>query len=164
MGQLWLDHLHCIHDSANTSQSPVTLSSLRDRVRLIHALKSATLPIHSHYFHPDLDGFLHKATIQSLDTYIAHYLPLIMHSISQASTTSPPVMPYPVGGTTMTSASVPPTSACPHPPEANSNSDILHPSLEETPHRKRNRRRQLARVLQALRDWAGRRQSQSKLS
>ena len=49
LSQLWLDHLATIHNTIKTTQSPVTLQSLRARSRLIHGLKPATLPIHSQY-------------------------------------------------------------------------------------------------------------------
>jgi len=40
LGQLWLDHLSTIHETEKSTQSPVTLASLRDsRVRLIQALQ-----------------------------------------------------------------------------------------------------------------------------
>jgi hypothetical protein len=86
LGRAWLDHLATVHQTASLHQSPVTLSSLQDRVRLIHALRhSETLPIHHHYFHDDLESVLKKATIQSLTTYIQHYLPVIMRSINLRS-------------------------------------------------------------------------------
>ena len=82
LGRLWLAHLAIVHEKKTKPfNSPVTLQSLKDQVRLIHALQPATLPCHSHYFHEDIEGVLHKATIQSLRTYIEHYLPCITRSI-----------------------------------------------------------------------------------
>ena len=81
LSRLWLDHLKTIHDHTKTTQSPVTLASLKDQVWLIHARQPETLPIHQHYFHADLEAFLQKATIQSLQLYIQHYLPVIKRRI-----------------------------------------------------------------------------------
>jgi hypothetical protein len=178
LGNIWLDHLKTIHESERTRVSPVTLASLRDHVRLIHALKPQAQSIHSHYFHDDIEGFLQKANIQSMRTYITHYLQPIMSSIQKASeestsstqhsswsslpqaldTPSPERPPQHV----RTSASRPanilrsPTSH-PTPQEHHT----LHPALEETPHRKRARRRIFSQAIRALSAWARRRTSSS---
>ena len=163
VGQLWLDHLATIHETTKSTQSPITLESLRSRVRLIHALRPHTLPIHAHYFPSNLDGFLQKATIQSLTSYITHYLPPIEHSINTARSaaasaietrpecpTPAPQSPTSGVGTSPSSTPSPLINLSVHPPTS-------HPAMEETPHRKRNRRRRFTRVLQALTTWARRR-------
>jgi hypothetical protein len=140
LGKLWLDHLKIIHETATKSQSPVTLESLRTRIRLIHELQTQAQPYHSHYFQDDLDGFLQKSTIQSMTTYITQYLPPIIASIQsrQDAMSVYAFLPIPV----------PPPSA----PESSAHQftpgtlpisplshDTLHPAQEESPHRKRNR-------------------------
>ncbi len=161
LGQAWLDHLNTIHATDKTPQSPVTLASLRDRIRLIYALKPNTLPIHAHFFHPDLEDFLAKGTIQSFTSYITHYLPAILHSVAAARSldTTPPI-----------NNSTPPPRQCPNPqrnpipvnpPAAplTERPDLVtpHPAMEEPPHRKRARRRTFHRVLWSLLLWARRR-------
>ena len=124
LGRAWIDHLDTVHQKSKCTTSPVTLESLKDRVRLIHAMKPETLRIHHHYFHDDLDAVLHKATIQSLQTYIQHYLPAIIRSIDlrhaqQINSQAPVITPNIPGPT--------------HLP--------LHHAQEEPPHRKHSRRR-----------------------
>jgi hypothetical protein len=80
VGQLWLNHLATIHETAKTTQSPVTIASLRDCVRLIHALQADTLPIHAHYFHSDLEGFLAKS---SLSTPTSRIICPLYYTVSQ---------------------------------------------------------------------------------
>ena len=161
LGKLWLDHLQTIHQSERTRESPVTLQSMRDHVRLIHALKPQTQPIHSHYFHDDIEAFLQKSTIQSLRTYIHHYLPTIMSSIKLAGGTLPQPQHLPNAPCTP-ERSAPTSLSIPHAPIVSGTlpaltHTTLHPALEETPHRKSTRRRVFSRVLRALRAWARRR-------
>ena len=178
VGQLWLDHLTTIHETAKSTQSPVTLASLRERVRLIHALQPNTLPIHAHYFHSDLDDFLEKATIQSLTSYTTHYLPAILRSLKLARSTTthdhsdnitcPLHTPLtsPLTSPTHQPRQSPPNSPShstsspfqsPSSPIDTPTASTTHPAMEETPHRKRNRRRIFIRTLQVLRTWARRR-------
>jgi hypothetical protein len=134
LGRAWLDHLDTIHQKSKCAQSPVTLESLQTRVRLIHAMKSETLRIHHHYFHEDLDRVLQKATIQSLQTYIQHYLLAILQSINQRSDQQKTLkIPSPLG------SPIPPSPRSNHVP-------ILrqlrpHSAQEEPSHRKHSRRR-----------------------
>ncbi len=203
VGQLWIDHLAAIHETAKTSQSPVTpLSSLQDRVRLIHLLKPSTLPIHAHYFHSDLDSFLSKATIHSLNSYITHYLPAIQHSIALKQSTAthtspaPPSVPGTSPGPPQRTPSIPrnppsvpshspplharlPTQPLPDQPPTpqrpstprhlttmstiptTAHTIAPHPATEEPPHRKRNRRRTVSRVIEAVRKWVNSRRASS---
>ena len=174
LGNLWLDHLQTIHDTQRTRTSPVTLASLRAQVRLIHALKAQTQPIHAHYFHDDIDEYLHKSTIQSLQTYIQHYLPPILTSIKQATAATdtqtsshnsqarsvnslPQSLPDNTTRHGFQHTTVQPTVDPPPPFVPPQVTTTQHHALEETPHRKRTRRRTVSRVLRALRNWARRR-------
>ena len=165
IGQLWLDHLATIHETTKSTQSPITLESLRSRVRLIHALQPHTLPIHAHYFPSNLDAFLQKATIQSLNSYITHYLPPIEHSLKiarsaamSAAETSPACpTPAPQSPTTDSDECTSPSSNPSPSIHLYVHSPTSHPAMEEPTHRKRNRRRRFTRVLQALTTWARRR-------
>ena len=176
LGRLWLDHLQTVHEQNKTKQSPVTLSSLKNRVRLIHALKPETLPIHHHYFHDDVENILHNATIQSLQTYIQHYLPIIMKSIQRRHeeivelTTIERILlavPQRVPAGLLSALEGPQSTTqdttlhdIPHGDHSTSNDpvynlshplhDTTHPAQEETPHRKHRRRRILRMMRQAL--------------
>ena len=154
MSRLWLDHLKTIHESSTTKQSPVTLSSLRTRVRRIHKLKHIAHPDHAHYFHDNIDEFIEKSTIQSLETYITHYLPPILSSI-QLAKESDRLPPTDLSPKTPPSPPIPTFVTIPTIIPSSNTSTTLHPSQEETPHRERTRRRLFSRVFQALRTWAG---------
>ena len=96
LSRAWLDHLAIVHEKqTKPTNSPVTLQSLKDRVRLIHALKAEVLPCHQHYFHDNIESVLQKATSSSLQKYIQHYLPCILRSIQTRQSTShhPPFCP-----------------------------------------------------------------------
>ena len=154
MSRLWLDHLKTIHESSTTKQSPVTLSSLRTRVRLIHELKHIAHPNHAHYFHDNIDEFIEKSAIQSLETYITHYLPLILSSSIQQTKETEQLPPNDASSTTPPSHTIPTFITIRTILPSSTTSPTLHPSQEETPHRKRTRRRLFSRVFQALRTWA----------
>ena len=127
LGTLWIRHLETIHDKAKSHVSPVSLDAMRNRVRMIHSLKARTLPMHSHYFHDDVETYLQGATLQSMTTYVHHYFPVI-----QASLTT--------GSNLYATESI----QHPHP--------VVHHQVEEPSHRKRNRRRTLLqRIAEAIR-------------
>jgi hypothetical protein len=182
-------------------QSPLHLSRT-ELLRLIHLLKPSTLPIHAHYFHSDLDSFLSKATIHSLNSYITHYLPAIQHSIALKHSSTTPTSPAPPSELRMSPGPPQRTpSLLRSPPPAPSHSPPLHarlttqplpdqtptpqrpstyrpltttstisttaqpiaphPATEEPPHRKRNRRRTVSRVIEAVRKWVNSRRASS---
>jgi hypothetical protein len=131
----------------------VTLSDLRNQVRTIHLLKEKTLPIYHHYFHRDLEGYLAKATIHSLQTYIDHYLPAIEFSIQQSEDINNGHSQFDIGSIITVSANdVATPNTLPTTPE-NPPPHTLHDSLEEPSHRKRKRRKILSRLARAIREW-----------
>jgi len=147
LSRAWLDHLAIVHEKqSKPTHSPVTLQSLKDRVRLIHALKPETLPIHRHYFHEDLDSVLTKATNQSLQTYIQHYLPCITRSIRQRHTgsrgsSSTQSTPPPPMHQSQHPPPHPPEHALISPPSATPSRHSTHPAQEEPTHRRHSRNR-----------------------
>ena len=142
LSKLWLDHLAIIHEKkSKPTRSPVTLQSLKDRVRLIHALKPETLPIHRHYFHEDIDDVLQKATTQSLQTYIEHYLPCILQSIKQRKLQCSPQLPPDHPTSDIHSSVNNPHFDTPCPNTASRNPHSPHPAQEEPTHRRHSRNR-----------------------
>ena len=135
-----------------TTQSPVTLASLKDQVRLIHALQPETLLIHQHYFHANLEAFLQKATIQSLQLYIQHYLPVIKRSIR--------ICPDSLHEESVNDEhyELPPVDSNLPSSVAHGQCPIIatHPAQAEPSHRKCNRPRILQRMRQVLIDWSQR--------
>jgi hypothetical protein len=165
LSQAWLDHLRTIHQANESTQSPVTLNDLRNQVRTIHLLKEKTLPIFHHYFHRDLEGYLAKANIKSLQMYIDHYLPAIELSIQRSDdlyttcATTPhnlasPV-PLPAAGASAATLATIPTAIVPPPShQSQLQPQELHKSTEEPSHRKRNCRRILTRIVRTIRKWS----------
>ena len=148
LSRAWLDHLAIIHEKKTTPlKSPVTLQSLKDRVRLIHALQPEALSCHQHYFHDDIESVLAKATSQSLQKYIQHYLPCIMRSIRQRQRrhhqppSSPPLDPHHTHN--IPSSAHQPASASHRAPTYDKHPDhhATHPAQEEPPHRRHSRDR-----------------------
>jgi hypothetical protein len=137
LSKLWIDHLATIHQTQHTTQSPITRQDLSNRVRRLHALKDRTLPGHAHYFHDDVDAFIAKAGIFSLQSYINHYTPIINASIQD-------------------SRNLPPTVA------RRAAVSISHHAMEEPTHRKRNRRRLLMAIVQTIRSWTNYRSTRSQ--
>ena len=141
LSRAWLHHLDIIHQKSQCRQSPVTLASLKDRVRLIHALQPHTPSTHHHYFHEDLDSVLEKATIQSLQSYIQHYLPAIMRSLPNRHAQHPtllPQSPSPANPSDISTTTFLGSSTHPSPFQTIHQS---HPAQEEPAHRKHSRRR-----------------------
>ena len=139
LGQLWLNHLSTIHQTDKTIHSPVTLDDLRNHIRHLHHQRTRTLPIHQHYFIPDVEVYLAKASKASMQSYIDHYEPIIRASIQD--TTHHPLSTTPII----------PHSPSPH--QSVEASTRPHPAMEEPQHRKRNRRRLLTRIAQSIRLW-----------
>jgi hypothetical protein len=117
-----------IHEKANNTRiSPVSLEAMGNRVRMVHSLKERTFPIHSHYFHDDIEGYLQDATLQSMTTYVDHYYPVIQASL--------------ITDTTFSAKG-----------SASHTSPDIRQHVGEPSHRKRNRRRTiLHRIADAIR-------------
>jgi hypothetical protein len=142
MGILWRSHLEYNHKTAETKNSPVTLQDNQTQVRALHNLKEQVQESHrSSYFHDDIDTFLEKSTGQQLGHYIAMYQPVIMASISRRH--------RPAHQRQHSAAAVPPDGDPNIPPPRQrttttidrdeNNRLLIHPALEEAPHRKRTR-------------------------
>lgn len=182
MGLLWTKHQEAIHRKTQCNESPVLRASLQDQVRQLHALKPQARQIHqtTTYFHRNLEEFLDKGSIFSMQSYVDRYQPVILASVRQA--TQP---------TTSDTTDVPPPSHVSHTRRlatprrisqlerrnnihvqagnnnttsrttANRPSIALrhettttgHHALEEAPHRKRNRRKKEKDVINLITNY-----------
>jgi hypothetical protein len=136
LATLWRSHLDLIHQTAETTTSPVTRAESITRVRALqvyHATVEAFIRTPT-YFPTDIDNFLETSSLQQLQNYIEQHSPIIMASHARYQATYPtPHMPNISEG-----SHAPSTSSTP--PSERSQ----HHALEESQHRKRNRRRNLS--------------------
>jgi hypothetical protein len=157
MSTLWRSHLDYNHKTAETKNSPVTVQDNQQQVRALHNLRDQVLPAHkASYFHENVDDFLETSTAQQLGQYITLYQPVILDSISRNKKHARRSQPSPSSPTTNPSLrqsprtrqqspndlSIPQQRRPPAPDRGENNRLLIHPALEEAPHRKSTRIRQ----------------------
>jgi hypothetical protein len=135
----------------------VTVQDNQQQVRALHNLRDQVLPAHkASYFHENVDDFLETSTAQQLGQYITLYQPVILDSISRNKKHARRSQPSPSSPTTNPSLrqssrtrqqspndlSIPQQRRPPAPDRGENNRLLIHPALEEAPHRKSTRIRQ----------------------